>query len=164
MELQLLPSNIVFTFPNIRVTDTSSLSDHHIALLHTFYEKIEELSDDTTQIDSVKRFLEELLMPADGPLETRLFPNYPNPFNPETWIPYQLAEDAEITVRIYNTAGETVKILFSGHQTSGVYMSRDKAAYWDGCNEIGEAAASGLYFYELTTPTSKLTRKLILIK
>ena len=150
--------------PKIKATDIYSLSDHHIALLHAFYEKIEELSDDTTQIDLVKRFLENLLMPANGPLKTKLFANYPNPFNPETWIPYQLAEDAEITIRVYNTAGETVRTLFIGHQTSGFYISRGKAAYWDGSNEFGEAAASGLYFYELSTPTSKQTRKLVIIK
>ena len=156
------PHNV--PIPKIKATDISSLSDHHIALLHAFYEKIEELSDDTTQISIVKRFLENLLMPADGPLKTKLFANYPNPFNPETWIPYQLAEDAEITIRVYNTAGETVRTLFIGHQTSGFYISRGKAAYWDGSNEFGEAAASGLYFYELSTPTSKQTRKLVIIK
>ena len=156
------PHNV--PIPKIKATDISSLSDHHIALLHAFYEKIEELSDDATQIDLVKRFLENLLMPADGPLKTKLFANYPNPFNPETWIPYQLAEDAEITIRVYNTAGETVRTLFIGHQTSGFYISRGKAAYWDGSNEFGEAAASGLYFYELSTPTSKQTRKLVIIK
>ena len=150
--------------PKIKATDIYSLSDHYIALLHAFYEKIEELSDDATQISIVKRFLENLLMPAGGPLKTKLFANYPNPFNPETWIPYQLAEDAEITIRVYNTAGETVRTLFIGHQTSGFYISRGKAAYWDGSNEFGEAAASGLYFYELATPTSKQTRKLVIIK
>ncbi len=147
-----------------RITDISSLPDHYIAHLHTFYEKIEELSDDVTQINLVKRFLRDLLMPDDGPLKTKLLANYPNPFNPETWIPYQLAGDTEVTIRVYNTAGETVRTLFSGHQESGFYISRDKAAYWDGNNEIGEAAASGLYFYELVTPTFKQTRKLVIIK
>ncbi len=147
-----------------RITDISSLPDHYIAHLHTFYEKIEELSDDVTQINLVKRFLRDLLMPDDGPLKTKLLANYPNPFNPETWIPYQLAGDTEVTIRVYNTAGETVRTLFSGHQKSGFYISRDKAAYWDGNNEIGEAAASGLYFYELVTPTFKQTRKLVIIK
>ena len=75
-----------------------------------------------------------------------------------------LSEDAEITIRVYNTAGETVRTLFTGRQTSGFYISRGKAAYWDGSNEFGEAAASGLYFYELSTPTSKQTRKLVIIK
>lgn len=141
-----------------------SLSDTGVAHLYAFYRKIEEIRGDATQIALVKRFLEQLLMPVDNPLETKLHPNYPNPFNPETWIPYQLAEDAEITIRIYNTSGEIIRTLFSGHQVSGYYITRDKAIYWDGRNNLGEAVASGIYIYELATPTLKRTRKLVIIK
>ena len=142
----------------------NELPDADIAILHSFYDKIEELSDNKTHITLVKRFLEQLLMPVDGPLETKLHPNYPNPFNPETWIPYQLAQNAEITIRIYNTTGEVVRTLFSGHQASGYYISRGRSAYWNGRNEFGEAVASGVYIYELTTPSFKQTKKLVIIK
>ena len=142
----------------------ATLSAPEIASLYAFYEKIEEIPAEVTQIEQVKRFLSQLLMPVDGPLETRLYVNYPNPFNPETWIPYQLAADAEITVRIYNTAGETVRTLFSGHQTAGYYLSRSRAAYWDGKNALGEQVASGVYIYELETPTFKQTKRLVVLK
>ena len=142
----------------------STLSDADIALLQSFYEKIEELSDDTPQIKLVKHFLRNLLMLDNEPLKTKLYPNYPNPFNPETWIPYQLAVDAKITIRIYDTAGKIVRTLFSGHQTAGYYMTRNRAAYWDGRNEFGEAVASGVYIYELVTPAFKRTKRLVVLK
>ena len=103
-------------------------------------------------------------MPAEQPLETKLYANYPNPFNPETWIPYQLAEDTEITIRIYNTAGHVVRTLFAGTQATGYYLNRSKAAYWNGKNEFGEHVASGVYIYELTTPTFKQTKRLVVVK
>lgn len=142
----------------------STLSDTNIHLLYTFYQNIEGMPGNATQIERVRRFLNQLLMPVDGPLKTRLHVNYPNPFNPETWIPYQLAEDAEITIRIYGTTGKIVRTLFSGHQASGYYLSRDQAAYWDGRNELGERVASGVYIYELTTPTFKQTKQLVILK
>ncbi len=141
-----------------------TLSNASVAHLYAFYQKIEGIQGDATQIALVKRFLERLLMPIGGPLETKLHPNYPNPFNPETWIPYQLAKDTEITIRIYNTSGEIVRTLFSGHQASGYYISRGQAAHWDGRNELGEAVASGIYIYELETPIFKQTRKLVIVK
>ncbi len=148
----------------IKLTNISSLSEIEIALLLSFYEKIEELSDDTTQITLVKRFFEKLLMPVKVPMKTKLHANYPNPFNPETWIPYQLAEDSKVTIRIYDTSGKIVKTLHAGLQKSGYYISRNKAAYWNGLTESGEKAASGVYFYELTTPKFKQTRKFVIIK
>ncbi|MXY99299.1 T9SS type A sorting domain-containing protein, partial [Candidatus Poribacteria bacterium] len=142
----------------------STLSDADMALLYAFYQKIEEMPEDTTQIAVIKRFLKQLLIPARGPLETKLYANYPNPFNPETWIPYQLAVDAEINIRIYNTEGKIVRTLFSGHQKSGYYLNRNRAAYWDGRNQLGEQVASGVYIYELTTPTFKQTKRLVVVK
>ena len=141
-----------------------TLSNASVAHLYAFYQKIEGIQGDATQIAVVKRFLEQLLMPVGGPLETKLYPNYPNPFNPETWIPYQIAKDTEITIRIYNTSGEVVRTLFSGHQMSGYYINRDRAAYWDGRNDYGEAVASGVYICELETSTFKQTKKLAILK
>jgi hypothetical protein len=150
--------------PNTMSNGIASLSDTDIALLYSFYQKIEEMPENSTQIQLVKRFLRHLLIPENSPLETKLYANYPNPFNPETWIPYQLAEDTEISIRIYNTEGKIVKTLFSGHQKSGYYITRSKAAYWDGRNEFGEAVASGVYIYELVTPKTKHTKRLVVIK
>ena len=98
------------------------------------------------------------------PGTTALLPNYPNPFNPETWIPYHLATDAEVTLTIYDVRGNVVRELMLGHQSAGVYESRHRAAYWDGRNHLGEAVASGLYFYTLTAGDFSATRKMLILK
>ena len=98
------------------------------------------------------------------PEENALFANYPNPFNPETWIPYQLAEPAEVKVAIYATDGTLVRTLSLGHQAAGLYQSKGRAAYWDGTNELGEPVASGVYFYTLTAGEFRATRKLLIRK
>ena len=106
---------------------------------------------DLTDIKSQRgiHFLEQLLA-ALIPKETALLPNYPNPFNPETWIPYQLATSADVTLTIYAVNGQVVRQLALGHQLAGTYQNKNRAAYWDGRNAVGESVASGLYFYTLT--------------
>ena len=106
----------------------------------------------------------ERLLASIVPKETALLHNYPNPFNPETWIPYQLAESAEVTVHIYAATGILVRTLTLGHQAAGVYQSRSRAAYWDGRNEMGESVASGVYFYTLTAGDFAATRKMLIRK
>ena len=104
------------------------------------------------------------LLAALVPKETALLANYPNPFNPETWIPYQLAEPAEVTLRIYAINGELVRTLALGHQPAGIYQTRTRAAYWDGKNALGEPVASGIYFYTLTASEFTSTRKMLIVK
>ena len=106
----------------------------------------------------------EQLLAALTPKETILLPNYPNPFNPETWIPYRLAEDAFVTLAIYDGAGQVVRTLDIGHQTAAFYESRSKAIYWDGRNEIGEQVVSGVYFYHLSAGGYSDTRKMLILK
>ncbi len=98
------------------------------------------------------------------PTQNLLLQNYPNPFNPETWIPYQLAEDNSVSVSIYDTTGQLVRTLPLGFQSAGFYNSRERAAYWNGRNALGERVASGIYFYQLTTPTFQQTRRLVIVK
>ena len=98
------------------------------------------------------------------PKETALLPNYPNPFNPETWIPYQLAEPTDATLHIYSVKGALVRTLALGHQMAGTYQSKNRAVYWDGRNEHGETVASGVYFYTLTTGNFTATRKMLIRK
>ena len=98
------------------------------------------------------------------PDETALLVNYPNPFNPETWIPYQLAVSAEVALRIYAANGALVRTLDLGHQSAGIYAYRSRAAYWDGKNEVGEPVASGIYFYTLTAGDFTATRKMLIRK
>ena len=104
------------------------------------------------------------LLAALIPKETSLLPNYPNPFNPETWIPYQLAEDAEVTLTIYAADGRIVRTLALGQQSAGNYHSKSRAAYWDGRNAVGEPVASGVYFYTLTAGEFTATRKMLILK
>ena len=106
----------------------------------------------------------EQLLSVLIPKETSLLPNYPNPFNPETWIPYQLAEPAEVEVYIYTVDGTLIRTLALGHQPAGMYQSKSRAAYWDGRNEVGEPVASGVYFYTLTAKDFTATRKMLILK
>ena len=98
------------------------------------------------------------------PTRDLLLQNYPNPFNPETWIPYQLSEAADVSVSIYDTTGKLVRTLSLGHQVAGFYNSRERAAYWDGRNTLGERVASGVYFYTLTTGEFTATRRMLILK
>jgi Ca-activated chloride channel family protein len=106
--------------------------------------------------------LQSLWIP--NPLVTKLYPNYPNPFNPETWIPYQVAKDADVIVRIFDTRGQLIKTIALGHQEAGFYTSKDKAAYWDGRNQFGEKVSSGVYFYNLHAGEFTATRKMVILK
>ena len=108
-------------------------------------------------------FLQQLLA-AFTPKKTALLPNYPNPFNPETWIPYQLAAPADVTLTIYAIDGTVVRTLALGHQSPGLYQDRSRAAYWDGKNALGEPVASGVYFYTLTAGNFTATRKMLIRK
>ena len=104
------------------------------------------------------------LLKAITPNQTALLPNYPNPFNPETWIPYQLAQPTDVTIHIYATHGNVIRTLELGHQTIGLYHHPGTAAYWDGTNQLGETVASGIYFYTLTAGTFTATRKMLIQK
>ena len=106
----------------------------------------------------------EQLHKALIPKTTALLPNFPNPFNPETWIPYHLAKDADVTLHIYAMNGTLVQTLKLGHQAAGMYQSRSRAAYWDGKNEFGEPVASGVYFSTLTASDFSATRKMLIRK
>ncbi len=106
----------------------------------------------------------ENLLGSMIPSETRLLLNYPNPFNPETWIPYQLAKSADVTLSIYSVQGTLVRTLALGHQPAGVYQSKSQAAYWDGQNELGEQVASGVYFYTLVAGNFSATGKMLVRK
>ena len=106
----------------------------------------------------------EQLLAALTPKETALLANYPNPFNPETWIPYRLAEDADVTLTIYDTQGVVVRQLALGHRQAGYYTDRSRAAYWDGRNAVGEQVASGVYFYHLSAGDYSQMRKMVILK
>ena len=126
---------------------------------------IRTLPHEVSAADIHRAFTKLRLTSADLiPKKTVLLANYPNPFNPETWLPYQLANDAEVTIRIYSSSGQLVRHLDLGFQQAGYYIGKLHAAYWDGRNDLGERLASGVYFYELRTPGSSSTRKMVIRK
>ena len=110
-------------------------------------------------IENLQNLLASLL-----PEETALLANYPNPFNPETWIPYQLAHAADVTFTIYDTKGTLVRRLDLGYQQAGYYTDRTRAAYWDGRNHLGESVGSGVYFYQLRAGDYSTLRKMVILK
>ena len=121
------------------------------------------LGTDTQQLTEAIALLKYLLA-STLPEQTQLLANYPNPFNPETWIPYHLATDTHVEIRIYDTRGSLVRSLELGHQRAGIYTGRGRAAYWDGRNDIGERVASGIYFYQLQTENLSSVRKMLILK
>ena len=96
--------------------------------------------------------------------ETKLLPNYPNPFNPETWIPYQLSEESTVAVKIYDVSGHLIRTIEGGHKPMGYYLPRERAVYWDGRNGSGEPVSSGVYFYTLVTDHYTETRRMVIVK
>ena len=141
------------------------------------------LSVSPNHLDSIAEWLTEAYQADDGsdvfrhgianletlfnnvvPQKTTLLPNFPNPFNPETWIPYDLAQDANVDIKIYNLKGETIRELKIGFQNTGTYRTKELAAFWDGRNSTGELVASGLYFYSLNAGQSKAIRQMVIRK
>jgi hypothetical protein len=98
------------------------------------------------------------------PLEFRLLQNFPNPFNPETWLPYELASDAHVSIEIYNIQGQLVRLLNIGNQKAGYYVTKEKAAYWDGKDEFGYNVTSGVYWYRLHAGNFDATRRMVIVK
>ena len=108
---------------------------------------------------NVRPKLKPIVIPTEFALQ-----NFPNPFNPETWIPYQLAENADVSINIYNVSGKVIKTLHLGQKEAGFYMTRSKSAYWDGRNKSGERVASGVYFYQLKAGEFSAVRKMVIMK
>ena len=119
---------------------------------------------DPAGIAALERLLAALTRVEAPPEKTVLLANYPNPFNPETWIPYQLSAAAEVTVTIHASDGKLVRTLELGQMPAGAYSDKDRAAYWDGQNAQGEPVASGVYFYTLTAGDFSATRKMVIRK
>jgi len=118
----------------------------------------------STEQKRVLEKLKRLLWQQTLPKQTVLLQNYPNPFNPDTWLPYQLAQDAPVTISIYNSKGQLIRTLHLGNQKAGIYLTKDKTAYWDGKDSFGQKVASGLYFYTLQAGKFTATRKMVIVK
>ena len=128
-----------------------------------------EIASETFEFIATSNALTNAVLPVrlDGvgrPKQTLLLQNYPNPFNPETWIPYHLSEAAPVTLSIYDTTGERIRTLLLGFQSAGFYQSQSRAAYWDGRNDLGEQVSSGVYFYQLSTPSDHQIKRMVIVK
>lgn len=124
---------------------------------------IELYASDTTTLRS-KTIDKKFVSPLSRPQQSALLQNFPNPFNPNTWIPFQLKEASEVTIRIYNSAGEVVRQLELGHKPAGLYVSQDRAVFWDGKDRFGMNVASGIYFYNIQAGNFSAVKKLIVLK
>ena len=132
--------------------------------VHRWIRDAKAADADPAGIAALEQLLAALTRAEAPPKKTVLLANYPNPFNPETWIPYQLSEAAEVTVTIHSSDGKLVRTLELGQMPAGAYSDKDRAAYWDGQNEQGEPVASGVYFYTLTAGDFSATRKMVIRK
>ncbi len=143
--------------------DTVLLKTLDPSALKMYLERLRAESDGSVKYHEAIAFLERMLSEMQ-PQRTILLANYPNPFNPETWIPYQLANPSNVEVTIYDARGSVVRRLHLGHQRAGYYTSRSRAAYWDGRNTVGERVGSGIYFYQLQADNVSLLRKMVILK
>ena len=116
------------------------------------------------QQDIVKAYRVLRLKPRLIPNRTRLLPNYPNPSNPETWIPFEINQDSEVSITIYDISGTPVRTIRVGYVEAGSYISQSRAIYWEGKTDTGGRISSGIYFYTLRMDTSICTRKMIVLK
>jgi WD40 repeat protein len=128
---------------------------------HILVWNLEELLSDTTPV--TPKGLKSISW-GELRVSPALLLNYPNPANPETWIPYQLLQPAPVVIRIYNQKGQVVRTLSLGEKNAGFYFTKDKAAYWDGKDSEGEKVASGIYFYTLEAGEFRTTRKMVIIR
>ncbi|MCY3552426.1 MAG: sulfatase-like hydrolase/transferase [Candidatus Poribacteria bacterium] len=141
----------------------AGISSEHFDLIEQWLTEAHLAHDGTPLFQRGIATLERLIDTV-VPAETVLLPNYPNPFNPETWISYDLAEDVDVHIHIYTLKGESVRQLSLGFQTAGTYRTRSRAAYWDGRDSVGERVASGVYFYTLHAGKIKATRQMVILK
>ena len=167
---QLTIHDLVAVSQNIEASNAAAAPARHAKLtgvqIHRIQEQIhllQTMKDTSLGVQRTLAYLQNLLAAA-RPEKTQLLANYPNPFNPETWIPYELATDTDVRITIYNAQGVVIRTLQLGQQSAGYYTDRERAAYWDGRNTLGEQVASGIYFYQLETDDMSSLRKMVILK
>ena len=133
---------------------------HHIGLA------IDQLGSNSNRSNAEEIALNVLkaILPERLPTQTQLLANYPNPFNPETWIPFQLAQDSTVTAKIYDLTGKQIRMIELGYVPAGNYVESNRAIYWDGRSENGEQVSSGSYFYQLQVDEYTETKKMVILK
>ena len=147
----------------LRLLDPATVARLDREVLQAELQRLMLANDGSLKYRRAIELLQRVLA-AKQPGQTRLFANYPNPFNPETWIPYQLAIGSNVEITIYDVKGIVVRHLKLGHQAAGYYTEKPRAAYWNGRNAVGERVASGVYFYQLQADNVSLLRKMVILK
>ena len=146
----------------IKVTPSSS---GDIIVVRRALNELEAVPDKSQNVEMTIQFLHAWLANANQSVtETKLLPNYPNPFNPETWLPYQLAEATDVKVKIYDIGGRLVRTISVGFKPTGYYLTRERAVYWDGRNEVGELVSSGVYFIRFIAGGFAATQQVVIVK
>ena len=171
-DLNLVTNNLGAYIPNERennpdVNRDGFVTSNDLALVQA---QIDENSRNAPAgLRTVQSLLEDLnqlgnFHPVLLPKTTALLPNYPNPFNPETWIPYQLSTDSHVRINIYDIYGTPIRFIELGNQSAGYYTDKNRAVYWDGTNDVGERVANGIYFYQLQADSISYLRKMVISK
>ena len=144
---------------------TTHFSEQRLSNMREALNSLEALPDPSPGVMMAREFLRGWLGHVPPTVrETKLLPNYPNPFNPETWIPYQLAADADVQILVYDISGTLVRRLDLGHQNAGMYILKSTAAHWDGKSASGEPVSSGLYFYQLRAGDFTSVKRMAVVK
>ena len=147
------------------VIKTTPSSSENVIVVRRALNELEAVPEKSQSVQMTIRLLRLYLEDANRSVsETRLLPNYPNPFNPETWIPYQLAEAADVSMKIYDVSGRLIRTISVGFKPVGYYLTRERAAYWDGRNEIGESVSSGVYFLRFVAGDFTATQRVVIVK
>ncbi len=143
--------------------DIWKVDREHLPLLTRIYNTMEENPRSDPDFLATRSLLQRLI--SDTRVnKTDVFQNYPNPFNPDTWIPYQLRDDSDVIIKIYTSTGRLVRTLDLGHKSAGIYISKEKSAYWNGKNAEGEKTASGIYFYNIQAGDFTATKKMAIVE
>ena len=149
----------------IDIVKSNTSSSEEIIATQRALRELEVLPEKSYNVEIAIRFLHLWLENANRSVtETKLLPNYPNPFNPETWIPYQLAKAADVSVKIYDVGGRLVRTISVGFKPVGYYLTRERAAYWDGRNATGEPVSSGVYFLQFVAGDFSATQRIVILK
>ena len=149
----------------VNVVKSVTFSSENIIVVQRALDELVAVPEKSHGVEIAIQFLRTWLTNANQNVtETKFLPNYPNPFNPETWIPYQLAEATDVSVKIYDVGGHLVRTISIGFKPVGYYLTRERAAYWDGRNEIGELVSSGIYFLHLVAGDFVATQRVVVVK
>ena len=147
------------------VIEATPSSPEDVIVVRRALNELEAVPEKSDSVKMTVQFLRAWLATANQDVrETRLLPNYPNPFNPETWIPYQLADAADVSIEIYDVGGRLVRTVPIGFKPIGYYLTRERAAYWDGRNETGESVSSGVYFLRFLAGDFVTTQRVVIVK